>query len=406
MIRKLNREKYRLYSRKTDAKTGKRRNLGTFDSQSRPSNTSAKSNISSDIRGGAAGGFAYVLCLFAGVPETSSATYRSGRLISAALPSWARLGTLAAEDHIVTQRELRHLEADPAPIFEIYRGIFATTLSPLRSPNSSSSIVGERSWGEVELVSELRIMPRAGVVIFTALKAMGLSATDGVGRLALTDLSREHLVHGSEFEICAYVSQLADTEAVREMAERLRTSSPAGAKPQERGVAFIYREGMASAMEEEAPLGCIRWRWPAGRRMSPRCWQTSSPCRCEGSARCRRRHWHLQHRLSQAVSDFGAIAWDRPQVLKVAKEFAEEAGVADRLELRPGDMFADAVPTDCDVILLSNILHDWDVPQCRQILSAWPASFQREAASSFTMRLNDTMDGPLAVASTRPICFV
>jgi hypothetical protein len=32
MIRKLASGQYRLYSRKVDAKTGKRRNLGTFDS--------------------------------------------------------------------------------------------------------------------------------------------------------------------------------------------------------------------------------------------------------------------------------------------------------------------------------------------------------------------------------------
>ena len=33
MIRKLKSGGYRLYSRKVDAKTGKRRNLGTFDSK-------------------------------------------------------------------------------------------------------------------------------------------------------------------------------------------------------------------------------------------------------------------------------------------------------------------------------------------------------------------------------------
>jgi hypothetical protein len=33
MIRKLRSGKYRLYSRKKDPKTGKRRNLGTFDSR-------------------------------------------------------------------------------------------------------------------------------------------------------------------------------------------------------------------------------------------------------------------------------------------------------------------------------------------------------------------------------------
>jgi hypothetical protein len=33
MIRKLKSGKYRLYSKKIDAKTGKRKNLGTFDSR-------------------------------------------------------------------------------------------------------------------------------------------------------------------------------------------------------------------------------------------------------------------------------------------------------------------------------------------------------------------------------------
>jgi hypothetical protein len=36
MIRKLKSGKYRLYSRKVDAKTGKRKNLGTFDTREAP----------------------------------------------------------------------------------------------------------------------------------------------------------------------------------------------------------------------------------------------------------------------------------------------------------------------------------------------------------------------------------
>jgi hypothetical protein len=35
MIRKLKSGKYRLYSRKVDPKTGKRRNLGTFETRAR-----------------------------------------------------------------------------------------------------------------------------------------------------------------------------------------------------------------------------------------------------------------------------------------------------------------------------------------------------------------------------------
>src|SRR5205807_9182115 len=62
-----------------------------------------------------------------------------------------------------------------------------------------------------------------------------------------------------------------------------------------------------------------------------------------------------------------AIVWDRPQVLKVAREFAEAEGVLDRIEFVPGDMFVDPEPADCDVVLLSNILHDWDVAECKAL---------------------------------------
>ena len=44
---------------------------------------------------------------------------------------------------------------------------------------------------------------------------------------------------------------------------------------------------------------------------------------------------------------------------------------ADRLECRAGDMFADPVPP-ADVVLLSNMLHDWDVPECRALVGAAP----------------------------------
>jgi len=47
MIRKLPSGKYRLYSRKKDPRTGRRRNLGTFGTRELPSSTSAPSSSSS-----------------------------------------------------------------------------------------------------------------------------------------------------------------------------------------------------------------------------------------------------------------------------------------------------------------------------------------------------------------------
>ena len=102
--------------------------------------------------------------------------------------------------------------------------------------------------------------------------------------------------------------------------------------------------------------------------------------------------WLQQH------PDLRAIVWDRPEVLKVAAEMAEAFGVADRLECRGGDMFRDPAP-DADVVLLSNILHDWDVPECRTLLArctrALPPGGRLLIHDVF---LNDALDGPLPVA--------
>ena len=78
---------------------------------------------------------------------------------------------------------------------------------------------------------------------------------------------------------------------------------------------------------------------------------------------------------------------------------AREQGVADRLEGRAGDMFRDPVPERCDVVLLSNVLHDWDVPECRKLLrrcaDALPPGGRLLIHDVF---LNDDLDGPLPIA--------
>ncbi len=94
-----------------------------------------------------------------------------------------------------------------------------------------------------------------------------------------------------------------------------------------------------------------------------------------------------------------AVVWDRAEVLKVAREFAEHAGLTGRVDLVAGDMFADPLPGGCDVVLLSNILHDWDVPECRKLVGRCAAALPpRGRLLIHDVFLNDAMDGPLPVA--------
>lgn len=301
----------------------------------------------------------------------------------------------------VTEARQAIPRTDPAPIFELYRGVYATAL--LTAAVLEFKLfdrLASRAKSESELLAELRLSARAGNVLLVALRAMGLLASDRDGRVALTDLAREHLVSGGEFDVSDYIIQAAENAAVREMIERLRSNRPAGHEPQEQGVAFIYRQGMASAMEQEAAARKHTLAL-AGRA------KNVAPVLAE----------RVLMDDAKVLLDVGggsgiyaisflkrypnlrAVIWDRPQVLKVARQFADDAGVSARIEFRSGDMFADPVPDGCDVMLLSNILHDWDVPECKALLTrlsvALPMGGRLLIHDVF---LADSLDGPLSIA--------
>ena len=62
-------------------------------------------------------------------------------------------------------------------------------------------------------------------------------------------------------------------------------------------------------------------------------------------------------------------------------------------------MFVDDPPADCDAVLLSNILHDWDVPECKKIIDNLATSLPVGGRLMIhDALLNDAMDGPRGTA--------
>jgi hypothetical protein len=287
---------------------------------------------------------------------------------------------------------------DPTSIFEILRGNFGTEL--LAAAVAHFQLFGRVADGPRSfeaLRQELGLAERPMHVLVTALKAMGLLQHGAA--LELTELARDHLVLGRPFDVSDYVGLSGDSPGVVAMAERLRSNAPAKAKQDDAGAAFIYREGIESAMDEQA----------AARRLT---------LSLAGRARIVAPRLAEQHPLPDAevLLDVGGgsglytiaylqrhprlrgIIWDRPEVLRVAAELAAAHGVAERCRCVPGDMFRDPVPA-ADVILLSNVLHDWDVPQCRELLGRCPAALPKEGELLIhDVFLDDGLDGPLPIA--------
>jgi ubiquinone/menaquinone biosynthesis C-methylase UbiE len=72
--------------------------------------------------------------------------------------------------------------------------------------------------------------------------------------------------------------------------------------------------------------------------------------------------------FAQRYPNAQVTALDWPQVLEVARENAERAGVADRYHLLPGSAFDVEFGGPYDLVLLTNFLHHFDVPTCEGLL--------------------------------------
>jgi 3-hydroxy-5-methyl-1-naphthoate 3-O-methyltransferase len=290
---------------------------------------------------------------------------------------------------------------DPTRLFDYFRHFYATELLAVAATDFNVfGRLADRPQSFDELRQEIGLAERAAHVLCTALRAMDVLTVTPDGRLDLTPPAREHLVPGAYFEIGGYIGLVSEAPGARALAERLKTDRPAANRPDEQGAAYIFREGMESAMDREAPA----------RRLT---------LALAGRAKNVAPHLAANVPLDDAkvLLDVGtgsgiyafaclqqnpklrAVLWDRPEVLKVAREMAEAYGVADRTEFVAGDMFADPVPAGADVVLLSNILHDWDVPECRALLNrcadALPDGGRVLVHDVF---LDDDLGGPLSVA--------
>jgi predicted O-methyltransferase YrrM len=232
------------------------------------------------------------------------------------------------------------------------------------------------------------------------MRAMQLLDRDADGRLCLTPMSREHLVPDAPFDVSGYVRLASENPSVRSMIAALKKNRPAGADDAESGAAFIFRDGVESAMEREAQARFLTMSL-AGRanNVAPYLVERVSLAGVNRLLDVAGGSGIYCIAMLQKHPRLTAVVMDRPEVLKVAAEMAAEFGVDDRMECIAGDMFADPLPSGCQAILLSNVLHDWDVPQCEQLVQKCAAALPAGGRLLIhDVYLNDDLGGPLPIA--------
>ena len=72
--------------------------------------------------------------------------------------------------------------------------------------------------------------------------------------------------------------------------------------------------------------------------------------------------------LCKAFPALAAVVVDQPPVAARAEHHITEAWLGDRITTWPANMFEDPLPSDCDVALLANVLHDFSPERAQELL--------------------------------------
>ena len=240
----------------------------------------------------------------------------------------------------------------------------------------------------------LEIKERPTDVMLTLFVAMGFLRLEN-GIFSLTGLAREHLVKTSPWFIGPYYASLKESPVCKDFLNVLRTGRPANWGGLEN------EKEWARAMEDEtfarrftAAMDCrgVYLGQAVAKALAlPGHRQLLDIAGGSGIYACCivAHHPHLK-----------ATVLEKPPVDQVARNAIARRGFTNRVSVIAGDMFAGALPAGFDVHLVSNVLHDWDVPVVRQLLAG---SFNALPAGGLLVihdaHINAEKTGPLPVAA-------
>lgn len=233
-------------------------------------------------------------------------------------------------------------------------------------------------------------------VLLTLCRASGLLSTDAEDRHQLTEMAREHLVTGSPWHLGAYYAPLKDTPVVGGFLDVLRTGKPANWEAQEEGA--DWHESMSSedfARDFTQLMNC------RGRALGQVLAKALGP-----QLGGRRRLLDVgggsgiyASTMVAAHPQLEAIVLEQAPIDAIARQEIQALGLSDKIRVVTADMFEQPWPADTDILLLSNVLHDWDLPEVRTLLEKAAETLGPDGLLIIHEAfLNDDKTGPLAVA--------
>jgi predicted nicotinamide N-methyase len=285
-------------------------------------------------------------------------------------------------------------ETDPVDIYRVRDGIYAADmlLTAIVHLDLFSWLAGRPSTLE-DVCRAFETTARPTDVMLTLLAAMGL-VEERQHLYHLSATAREHLVKASPWFLGPYYESLKNRPVALDLLKVLKTGKPANWSSQKDGHDWHKAmEDDAFAAQFTAAMDCrgvylaqavAKSLDLSGRR------RVLDVAGGSGIYACS---------LVTHHSHLSATVFEKPPVDGIAARALANRGCSDRVNVVAGDMLVDRLPTDADVHLWSNVLHDWDEPIVRQLIGksfdALPAGGLIVIHDAF---LNNAKNGPLHVA--------
>lgn len=246
-----------------------------------------------------------------------------------------------------------------------------------------------------EIASHFSFAARPLDVLLTLCRANELLTTDAAGGNQLTLLGREYFVKNSPWFLGPYYAPIKDTPIVTGFLQVLRSGKPANWQAKA-GTADWH----ASMLDESFAQSFTALMNARGTLFGQKLAQTLTP------------HLGPRHHLLDIGGGSGiyssAIVATHPNLTATVLEQAPvdaitrreiaNHGLENRIKVHTADMFHGPWPV-ADIILLSNVLHDWDFPEVRLLLEK---SAHTLGSSGLLVIhdafISDDKSGPLPVA--------
>ncbi|MEV6674712.1 methyltransferase [Streptomyces sp. NPDC051162] len=284
----------------------------------------------------------------------------------------------------------------PLPLMELSTGFWA--FKTLAAAHELGLFAGLDELGSAtvpQVAAKLEIADRPARMLLTGCAALGLLETGDGGAFANSALAAAYLVPSRPYYFGGWV-RILDRRLYPgwgRLTEALRTNAPTTWDPRTQESLFsgedpALLETFWQAMHSLSSSTARRLARAAGLGSYRRLLDVGGGSGAYAIELCR------------AHPSLRATVFDLPHVCPIAAAHAAEAGLGERIAVHPGDFLNDAsLPPGHDLILLSMVLHDWDEPTGRALLTKCHAALPPGGAVVISeLMVDDDRSGPVAAA--------